>query len=195
MTSVGSYALTTIKICIHDIIDNVIGQKEAKSSHTTVTKYTNLLYVRYVRRELRSLTDADREDFLDALKTLYDVDTVTGTYYIVKLFLLWLPIWYLLGQSRYGSSYKSLYYFVSIHVDGAGNPVCDEFHTGEGFFSNHVLLSNYLEQVSDKRKWLLLRSYRQMFSLVITAYQSSDFSTLFGICSRLFIWFIFKSLK
>uniref|UniRef100_A0A7S0XFD2 Tyrosinase copper-binding domain-containing protein n=1 Tax=Chromulina nebulosa TaxID=96789 RepID=A0A7S0XFD2_9STRA len=89
--------------------------------------YSANIYVKYVRRELRSLTTDDREEFLDTLKILYDVNTIDG-------------------QKLYGSNYKSLYYFLSIHVDAAGNPVCDEFHSGAGFLSNHVFLSNYLEQ-------------------------------------------------
>ena len=33
-----------------------------------------------------------------------------------------------------------------IHNDAAGNGVCDEFHGGLGFVSNHVYLSSFLEQ-------------------------------------------------
>lgn len=39
-----------------------------------------------------------------------------------------------------------MFFFVSIHVDAAGNPVCDEFHAGEGFVNNHIFMSNYVEQ-------------------------------------------------
>lgn len=85
------------------------------------------MWVRYVRRELSSLTDDDREAFLDALVTLWQVNTVDG----VKL---------------YGANYKSLHYFASIHNDGGANSVCDEFHGGAGFANNHLMLGNYLEQ-------------------------------------------------
>jgi hypothetical protein len=66
----------------------------------------------------------------------------------------------------YGSRYKSLHYFASIHNDAGGNSVCDEFHGGSGehsrflsflsvwskhiwyagFANNHLMLGNYLEQ-------------------------------------------------
>jgi hypothetical protein len=64
---------------------------------------------------------------LDALVTLWQVNTVDG----MKL---------------YGSKYKSLHYFASIHNDGGANSVCDEFHGGAGFANNHLMLGNYLEQ-------------------------------------------------
>jgi hypothetical protein len=85
------------------------------------------IYVKYVRRELSSLTDTDREDFLDAFHTLWEVNTVDG-------------------QSTYGDDYKGLYYFAQVHNDGGGNPICDEFHGGAGFVNNHIYLGNYLEQ-------------------------------------------------
>ena len=88
---------------------------------------TTTLWSKYIRRELLTLTETDREDFLDALYTLYKVNTKDGI-------------------KKYGSNYKSMYYFVSLHIDAAGNPVCDEFHKGAGFFSNHLYFSNYLEQ-------------------------------------------------
>jgi hypothetical protein len=85
------------------------------------------IWVKYIRRELSNLNDQDREDFLDAFHTLWTVSTLEG-------------------QKIYGERYKSLYYFASIHNDGGGNSVCDEFHGGVGFISNHMYLSAYLEQ-------------------------------------------------
>jgi hypothetical protein len=88
---------------------------------------TKSVWVKYVRRELSSLTDSDRETFLDALSTLWKVDTLQGV-------------------ALYGSKYKSLYYFASIHNDAGANGVCDEFHGDQGFINNHMMLSAYLEQ-------------------------------------------------
>lgn len=85
------------------------------------------VWVKYVRRELSTLNDVDREEFLDAFHTLWTVNTVEG----MKL---------------YGERYKSLHYFASLHNDGGGNSVCDEFHGGVGFLNNHMYLSAYLEQ-------------------------------------------------
>ena len=85
------------------------------------------MWVKYVRRELSTLTDTDREEFLDAFHTLWEVNTVDG-------------------MAKYGERYKSLYYFAALHNDGGGNSVCDEFHGGVGFLNNHMYLSAYLEQ-------------------------------------------------
>lgn len=85
------------------------------------------VYVKYVRRELSTLTETDREEFLDALYELWATNTVDG-------------------QKKYGEQYRSLYYFATIHNDGSDNGVCDEFKGGPGFLSNYVMLGAYLEQ-------------------------------------------------
>ncbi|CAM9656756.1 unnamed protein product, partial [Laminaria digitata] len=35
-------------------------------------------HLKYVRREIRQLTDSDREDFFDAMETLYRLPTAEG---------------------------------------------------------------------------------------------------------------------
>jgi hypothetical protein len=85
------------------------------------------VWVKYVRRELSSLHEADRESFLDAFHTLWTVSTVDG-------------------MALYGDRYKSIHYFAVLHNDGGSNTVCDEFHGGLGFLNNHMYLSAYLEQ-------------------------------------------------
>jgi hypothetical protein len=90
-------------------------------------RLTQTVWVKYVRRELQSLTDQDREEFLDAYRTLWDLPTKQGV-------------------AKYGKKYKSVNYFAMIHNDGGANPVCDEFHAGTGFLSNHIYLGAYLEQ-------------------------------------------------
>lgn len=104
--------------------------------------------VRYIRRELSSLTDEDREDFLDAYFTLWDTNTIDG-------------------MTLYGEKYKSLYYFASLHNDGGANSECDEFHGGYGFVSNHLFLSSYLEQslqLVNPKVALHYMDYTQYFS-------------------------------
>ena len=85
------------------------------------------VWVKYVRRELSTLTDSDREEFLDAFATLWTLNTVDG-------------------KAKFGETYKSLFYFATLHNDGGANSVCDEFHGGLGFVNNHLYLSAYLEQ-------------------------------------------------
>ena len=111
--SAGEYLLTVSENCT-DISDS--GRQLAKT-----------VWVKYVRRELSTLLDNDREDFLDAFHTLWTVSTTVG-------------------QALYGDRYKSINYFATLHNDGGGNAVCDEFHGGKGFLNNHMYLSAYLEQ-------------------------------------------------
>jgi hypothetical protein len=85
------------------------------------------VWVKYVRRELSTLTDSDRDAFLDAFSTLWNVNTADG----VEL---------------YGANYKDLYYFAVIHNDAGANSVCDMFHGDTGFINNHMMLGAFLEQ-------------------------------------------------
>lgn len=107
------------------------------------------VWVKYVRRELTSLTDSDREAFLDAMSTLWKVNTVDG-------------------KELYGPKYKSLHFFASIHNDAGANSVCDEFHGGTGFVNNHMMLGAYLEQsmqLVDPSTCLHYMEYTKYFSL------------------------------
>jgi hypothetical protein len=88
---------------------------------------TQTVWVKYVRRELMTLTDEDREEFLDAFRTLWDVTTKDG-------------------MTKFGKLYKSVAYLSTVHNDAGANSVCDEFHAGTGFLNNHMYLSAYLEQ-------------------------------------------------
>lgn len=113
-TSTGQFSLKINSIC---------------QDGSTTDLGTFSTWVKYVRRELSTLTDNDRTEFLDALSTLWRVSTLDG-------------------QKLYGPNYKSLWYLATIHIDGGSSPVCDEFHGnhGYGFVSNHVFLGLYLEQ-------------------------------------------------
>jgi hypothetical protein len=113
LPTVGEYTFTATETCD----DASVSARELDMS----------LWVKYVRRELTSLTEDDREEFLDAFHTLWTVSTTEGVV-------------------LYGSRYKSINYFATLHNDGGGNGVCDEFHGGHGFLNNHMYLSAYLEQ-------------------------------------------------
>ena len=115
LTVVGEYKLT------------VEEQYDGLRDQTSMRTLKQSIWVKYVRREISTLTTTDREDFLDAFKQLWDIQTKKG-------------------KEKYGDLYKSLNYFALIHNDGGGNYLCDEFHDGTGFFNNHVYLRLYLEQ-------------------------------------------------
>jgi hypothetical protein len=136
--NVGSYSLSVSEDCGGD---------------DTGRDLSMTVWVKYVRRELSTLTDDDREDFLDAFRTLWDVNTVDG-------------------KEVYGEDYKSLYYLATVHNDAGGNSVCDQFHGDSGFINNHVMLGAYLEQslqLVNPKMALHYMEYSRYFS-------SSDFA-------------------
>jgi hypothetical protein len=121
------------------------------ATQTTSTRYlTQNLWVKYVRRELSTLTDSDREEFLDSFHKLWKVSTKSG-------------------RSLFGSAYKSVYHFAAVHNDAGGNPVCDEFHGDVGFANNHLFMSSYLEQSLQ-----LINPKLALHYMDYTKYYSSD---------------------
>lgn len=117
----GKFAVTLktvdgYQLDISEVCSNTIGRKMSKT-----------VWVKYVRRELSTLNDNDREAFLNAFYTLWSVSTTKG-------------------KLLYGEQYKSVNFFATLHNDGGGNAACDEFHGGLGFLNNHMYLSAYLEQ-------------------------------------------------
>jgi len=114
----GKYTMTTTETCKKDS-----GDSSASSTRTS----RNTVWVKYIRREVTTLSDRDRDDFLDAFATMWEVSTTRG-------------------KELYGDAYKSLHYFAQIHNDAGANAICDEFHGGLGFVNNHLYLGSFLEQ-------------------------------------------------
>ena len=83
--------------------------------------------VKYVRREIRDLTESDRKAFLDALYTMYTTDDETG-------------------QSRYGEKFHSAEWYSRAHLAGAGTSDCDHWHDGAGIAAHHVGITLAVEQ-------------------------------------------------
>jgi hypothetical protein len=139
-TTCGEYSLTVNEIC----------------NEATSRTLTSSVYVKYVRREISSLSDADREAFLDAYKVLWDVSTTEG-------------------QSIYGEKYKGLYHFAVIHNDAGSSPVkdCDEFHGNSGFINNHVMFGAYLEQSLQ----MINPAVALHYMAYISYFSSDDFDT------------------
>jgi hypothetical protein len=139
--TVGEYSLTATEKCV---------------TTSKPDRYLNaVVWVKYVRRELSSLNDQDREVFLDYFHTLWTVSTTAGI-------------------TLYGDRYKSMNYFATLHNDGGANAVCDEFHGGLGFLNNHMFLSAYLEQsleLVNPRVALHYMEYTKYFETVAFKYR------------------------
>eukprot|EP01035_Chromulina_nebulosa_P061298 gene61298-83840_t len=83
--------------------------------------------VKYVRREIRTLTEEDRNKFFNALRLIFSYNDVDG-------------------QAIYGSKFHSAEYFLYLHLQGAGTSDCDHWHDGAGILPNHVAITLQFEQ-------------------------------------------------
>jgi len=98
------------------------GKNKPILSTSTIT-----VTIKYVRREIRQLTDRDREAFFNAISIMQRVPTK-------------------IGQRLWGSKYFSKDYFVRIHLYYGGNGDCDHWHQGAGFVTSHMAYSLMFEQ-------------------------------------------------
>lgn len=89
-------------------------------SHHEVSVY-------YIRRELRKLTVADRQDFLYCFETMMHVGQD-------------------IGMERFGRHFKSLDKFELMHLDKGGARRLDHLHDGMGLVTQHIALSSEFEQ-------------------------------------------------
>lgn len=96
------------------------------SSDTLEDEYETDVWVRYVRRELRGLDNADRELFLGAMNTIFTMDCSKG-------------------ETKYGDSWQCIDKFTRMHANLAGDPECDHMHDGYGFLTQHSALSMWFE--------------------------------------------------
>jgi len=97
-----------------------------KSTKQTLQSTMQEVICRYVRREIRSLTDTDREDFLSALELAYSVSSEEG-------------------KQKYGPNFVNAQTLVAIHNKRAGDINCDHMHDGYGFMNSHVALTLVFE--------------------------------------------------
>lgn len=83
---------------------------------------------RYVKRELRTLSDNDRELFTTAASELWKYNQTEG-------------------QKKYGNSFTSIDEFVLEHAfSSTGDVNCDHWHEGTGFMAHHFALTVAFEE-------------------------------------------------
>lgn len=107
----------------------VVLQKQyvTPKSTTLLEDVTIRVAVRYVRREIRALSDEDRTQFFDAVKMLNEVSMDEGTLV-------------------YGPNYRDKDYFGRLHLKYGGDPDCDHWHDGSGFMITHTALTLEFER-------------------------------------------------
>ncbi|CAM9286294.1 unnamed protein product [Phaeothamnion confervicola] len=100
----------------------------AEHGRNSITRsYTESVMCKYVRREIRSLTDSERNEMLDAMRTLWVVSSEEG-------------------RKLWGPDYTDITGLLKFHHLGASNYSCDAFHDGLGFPITHFLMTNLFEQ-------------------------------------------------
>ena len=99
--------------------------------------------VKYVRREIRSLTDIDREKFFNAVHILARVPTTTGQVMYgtdykskVQTHRVSTPNSHIPSQSL--TPYILQDYFNRVHLYYGGTADCDHWHQGAGFVTSHI---------------------------------------------------------
>eukprot|EP00638_Chattonella_subsalsa_P009251 CAMPEP_0117750630 /NCGR_PEP_ID=MMETSP0947-20121206/10488_1 /TAXON_ID=44440 /ORGANISM="Chattonella subsalsa, Strain CCMP2191" /LENGTH=616 /DNA_ID=CAMNT_0005568845 /DNA_START=104 /DNA_END=1951 /DNA_ORIENTATION=+ len=96
-------------------------------AHQEIATARVKVYVRYVRREIRSLTDEDLDMTLDTMALLWRVPQDEG----LKL---------------YGDNYYSADKLLKVHLALAGASECDHMHDGMGFIPHHAALTILFER-------------------------------------------------
>jgi hypothetical protein len=125
------------------------------------SRTTNELVVKvmckYVRREIRSMTDVDREVWFSAVAVMQHVPTSVG-------------------QAIYGPKYLSKDGFTRIHLYYGGAMDCDHWHQGAGFVTSHVAMTLQWEQSLQAINPSIAAPFWD-FTLESTFYGSRDFRT------------------
>ena len=86
------------------------------------------LVCRYVRRDIRRLNADDRNLFLDAARTMFEVSSAAGI-------------------AKFGGDYREIGHFVALHLDAAvPHKHADRMHDGMGFLSQHIAISGAFER-------------------------------------------------
>ena len=88
---------------------------------------TRSLVCRYVRREIRRLSDRDRELYLDALHQISSLRAEAG-------------------RAKFGERFFNLAHFATLHLTLAGTREGDQLHDGLGFLTGMIALSASFER-------------------------------------------------
>ncbi|CAM9151095.1 unnamed protein product [Choristocarpus tenellus] len=111
---------------VESVEEHTIVLEELSSTGTVTRRMEEIVMSKYVRREIRSLLEDEREELFDAMSTLWNVRTSTG-------------------KALYGEDYIDVWDINHLHHVSATDPDCDHFHDGLGFLTSHVLITNIFE--------------------------------------------------
>jgi len=81
--------------------------------------YSTLFICKYVKREIRTLTDTDRDAVLDAMAAVWQYSQEEG-------------------EALYGKKFTSIEKYVTVHSAASNDIMCDMYHEGSGFLTHHL---------------------------------------------------------
>ncbi|CAN0546478.1 unnamed protein product, partial [Ectocarpus sp. 12 AP-2014] len=117
-----------VTVVLTTLDENEVVLEEVDADGTVVRRLQEMVMVKYVRREIRNLTDEEREELFDAMFTLWSVRVDGGN-----------------GKELYGDDYADIFAINRLHYKGASPYECDHFHDGLGFLTNHIAITNTFE--------------------------------------------------
>ncbi|CBJ25520.1 ortho-aminophenol oxidase [Ectocarpus siliculosus] len=123
-TASGAEAVVTLTV----LDDSMITVKEVLPDGEIVRQLDEMVMVKYVRREIRTLTDEERVELLDAMHQIWTVRVSGGN-----------------GIELFGDGYADISSINRLHFKAAQNKSCDHFHDGLGFLTSHSMLTNTFE--------------------------------------------------
>lgn len=109
----------------YDKFDVTVTQFDAMKKTFVKEAHAKLLCL-YVRREIRSLTDEDREAYVAASATTYLTSEEEG-------------------REKYGENFHSSSYMLMFHHFNAALRDQDHIHEGNGFLLQHLKMTNYFD--------------------------------------------------
>jgi hypothetical protein len=80
--------------------------------------------VKYVRRDIKTLTDADRNKFLDTMSIIYKTKKLSD------------------AEGKYGSAFKPISDYVLMHIMAGSDKTCDHYHDVRNSFHQMTGLSH-----------------------------------------------------
>ena len=129
---------------------------KAASDDSEVFSKTFTMAVKYIRREVRSLTDTDRNTFFKALKIMYETELDEG-------------------KKIYGEKFNNAEYFLLKHLNGAGRSDCDHWHDGAAFINKHLAFTLEAEQSLQSIDKTIAMPYWEYFQdAYLTRWQDSN---------------------
>lgn len=139
----------------------VLNATVAVSKNNVLVSLTTVpIAVKYIRREIRSLTESDRNKWINAMKLLYTTSLDDG-------------------KALYGDDFYNAEWFSYQHLNGAGRNDCDHWHDGAAVATIHLSFTLICERALQSIDPSISMPYWE-YAHDYLLYDSFDESAIFG---------------